>query len=218
MRELLAATTNLGKFREISKAFEGLSLKLVSIADVSGAAGATGAMGASGVIGADFSGVVEDGETFEENALKKAKFYFEKTGIMTLAEDAGVIVFALPGELGVKTRRWGLGEKALDKDWGEFFLRRMKGEEDRRAKFVCCACLVGEIDGKYFEKFFVGETKGVITENMQAPLLPGLPLSSCFKPDGYKKVYAAMSLAEKNEASHRGKAMRKVVEWMKNLV
>lgn len=165
----------------------------------------------------DFSGVMEfeeDGATFKENAAKKAKFYAEKTGLMTLAEDSGILVEALKGGLGVKTRRWGAGEKASDEEWVEFFLGRMEGIVDRRAKFVCCACLVD----KGGETFFEGETLGNITEKLMAPILKGLPLSSCFLPNGCDKVYAALSHEEKNRISHRGKAMNQVREFLQKKV
>lgn len=158
----------------------------------------------------DDSDLVEDAETFAGNAFKKAKFYFDETGILTLAEDSGIWVKALIDELGVKTRRWGAGENANDQEWVAYFLERMAGEKERGAEFVCCACLFGE----GIEKFFEGETKGVITENLQAPILKGLPLSSCFLPEGMSKVYAALSTEEKNQISHRGKAIKKVQEFL----
>lgn len=172
-----------------------LPFKLVSLRDLV----------ASGVM--EFE---EDGVTFAENALKKARFYAEKTGLMTLAEDSGILVEALKGELGVKTRRWGAGDKASDEEWVEYFLKRMEGEADRRAKFICCACLVDK-DG---ENFFEGETLGVITEKLMAPILKGLPLSSCFLANGCDKVYASLSHEAKNKISHRGKAMKQVREFL----
>lgn len=162
----------------------------------------------------DDSSLIEDSETFSGNALKKAKFYYERTGILTLAEDSGILVNALKDELGVKTRRWGAGEKASDEEWVEYFLKQMSGFSDRGAKFVCCSCLLGE----GIEEFFEGETKGVITENLQAPILKGLPLSSCFLPEGMEKVYAALSTEEKNLISHRGKAIKKVREFLESSI
>jgi XTP/dITP diphosphohydrolase len=198
MRKLLIATQNKGKFREISEVFEGADIELVSLAD----------------LGISTDGVVEDGETFSENAYKKAKFFYDKTGMLTLAEDSGIIVDALGGELGIKTRRWGLGENASDEEWVNYFLERMKEfpAEKRGAEFVCCACLIDEAGG--ILEYFKGETKGRISEKLLAPILPGLPLSSCFVPDGMNKAYAEISAAEKNKISHRGKAMWKVREYL----
>ena len=153
----------------------------------------------------------EDGETFRENASKKARFFAEKTGFLTLGEDSGILVDALEGELGVKTRRWGAGEQAGDTEWIEFFMNRMKGEKERGAKFVCCACL---FDGAN-DMFFEGEVRGRITPGLEAAILPGIPLSSCFIPDGCDRVYSALGMAEKNRLSHRGKAMAKLRGFLK---
>ena len=85
-------------------------------------------------------------------------------------------------------------------------MKKMDGEANRGAKFVCSACLIDGNEEKYFE----GETSGLMTEKLMAPLCPGLPLSSCFLPEGCEKVYAALSEDEKNLVSHRGKAIREV--------
>lgn len=167
----------------------------------------------AGDLDIDDSSLIEDAETFSGNAFKKAKFYFDKTGLLTLAEDSGIWVNALIDELGVKTRRWGAGENASDEEWVGYFLEKMQGVADRGAKFVCCACLLGE----GVEKFFEGETRGVITENLQAPILKGLPLSSCFLPEGMEKVYAALSTEEKNRISHRGKAIKKAADFLNTI-
>lgn len=190
MQELLIATKNPGKFCEISEIFEGLPFELLFLGDMD-------------VDDLDF---VEDGVTFFENARKKARYFSEKVGMLALAEDSGILVDALEGELGVRTRRWGAGETASDKEWIEYFMKKMEREVNRGAKFVCSACL---IDGGK-EKYFEGETSGLITEKLMAPLQPGLPLSSCFLPEGCEKVYAALSEDEKNLVSHRGKAIRAV--------
>lgn len=201
MPELLIATKNPGKFREICEALSGVPFSLVALGDLK----------------IDDSDFVEDGETFAENSLKKARYYFEKTGLLSLGEDSGILVDALDGELGVKTRRWGAGEKANDEEWINFFMNRMADEIQRGAKFVCSACVYGaDKNGqKVFEEFF-GETFGRISEKIEAPILPGIPLSSCFIPDGFEKVYAALSATEKNTISHRGKAMIGVRDFLLN--
>lgn len=155
----------------------------------------------------------EDGENFIENARKKARYFAGQTGLMTLAEDSGIIVNALLDELGVKTRRWGLGETANDEDWVAHFLERMKNKSDRSAKFVCAACLIDS----GIEYLFEGETKGHIEKELKAPILHGIPLSSCFIPEGYNKVYAALGVSEKNKISHRGKAMSQARDVFKKL-
>jgi len=192
----LIATSNAGKFREIMEVLGKLPVEFLSLADV-------------GVRG-DFQ---ETGEAFEVNALGKARYYASKCGLITIAEDSGILVDALNDELGVKTRRWGAGEHASDEEWILHFLQRMEHvpEGKRGARFVCCAAVVDE-KGK--GSVFCGKTKGVITHKLEAPIYGGLPLSSCFRPKGKKKVYSALSTQEKNEVSHRGKAMKKVHDWI----
>lgn len=156
----------------------------------------------------DFS---ENGKTFQENAREKAKYYSLKMDKPALGEDSGIIVDALEGELGVYTKRWGLGEYSSDKEWVEFFLEEIKNEKNRNAKFSCCASFY--YNGKFFD--FFGETKGKIADKLLAPIIPGLPLSSCFLPEKSNQVYAEMGAEEKNKISHRGKAIRKFFEFLK---
>lgn len=194
MRKLVIATSNPGKFREIMEVMHDVPCEVVS----------------SGELGLR-NDLEEDGETYRENALKKVRHYQRQTGFLTLAEDSGIVVDALAGELGVKTRRWGAGESATDEEWIDYFLKRLEkvADAERTARFVCCAALMDEQGDA---RFFVGETEGVITRALEAPLYKGLPISSCFRPHGFEKVYAALTVEEKNRVSHRGKAMHAVRE------
>lgn len=198
-KTLLLATSNPGKFSEMKSFLERLPLQLLSLKDV------------------NISDVYEEtGLTFEENAKDKAAFYAQKSRLDTLAEDSGIIVDALHNELGVKTRRWGKGEQASDQEWIEYFLKVMQNvpEEKRTASFICCV-------GLYWQNevlIFKAETKGIITKSLEAPIKPGLPLSSCFKPFGSEKVYAALSTEEKNRLSHRGKAISAVEEYFRKIL
>lgn len=201
--KLLIATKNPGKFSEISEVLSGLPLKLLSLKDV----------------GCE-DDVEEHGATHEANAILKAQHFFRKTGLPTLGEDSGIYIDAFPGELGVATRRWNGLANASDEKWIQVFLEKMKTLPfaKRGARFVCCAAII--LDEASYEKpfLFIGETRGVITDNLEAPLKPGIPISSCFRPEGKTKVYAALSVQEKNEVSHRGKAMEAVKDfWMSRL-
>jgi XTP/dITP diphosphohydrolase len=214
--KILIATKNRGKAEEIKEMLGGLSeagVEFVSLAEMDAERGVREA--ASVGVADDF---VEDGESFSENALGKARFFFEKTkafdgvGIPTVADDSGIFVEALADELGVKTRRWGAGEKAGDEEWLDHFMQRMKNEKNRKAKFVCAAAIVlpgaKGVDGyaSPVEKIFIDETCGIISELIEAPVKVGIPLSSVFKPEKCDKVFAALSIEEKNRLSHRGKA------------
>ena len=188
LKSLLIATKNPGKFAEISEVLGSLPIKLLSLKDLNLK-----------------DEVEEHGLTHEENAILKAQYFFEKTGLPTLGEDSGIHVDAFPGELGVQTRRWGGLEKATDEGWIAYFLEQMqKVPDDKRgAKFVCFAALILGRKNKFaiapFEtpSIFSGETRGIITKNLEAPLKHGIPISSCFKPEGFYKVYAALTVEEK---------------------
>jgi XTP/dITP diphosphohydrolase len=196
--QLLLATTNKGKIIEIGEVLSGLSVEIKTPTDFS-----------------ITEQPHEHGETYRDNAVIKATYYGELAKIPTLADDSGIIVEALGNELGVQTRRWGAGQEASDKEWIEFFLQRMKKEKNKRARFVCCLAYIDNIGEM---KTFEGVCEGVITETLEAEYLPGLPISACFRPDGYDAVYSAMNLAQKNEVSHRGKAMQQFKAFLQRMM
>jgi len=199
-RRLLIGTSNKGKLHEMLEVLGVLPFQFVTPTDLG--------------ISTD---APEDFDTYVENAIQKAEFYRQSSGgLLTLAEDSGIVVDALEGELGVKTRRWGAGEKASDEEWIEYFLKRMEqvAEPKRTATFLCTAVVLGEDSQPHV---FVGETRGIITHELQAPIKVGIPISSCFIPEGFDQVYAALSVEQKNKVSHRGKAMHKVKDFLETL-
>jgi len=196
---LLLATNNPSKTHEISDSLQKINLEVLSLADFDKKKFAPEPP--------------EDGETFTENARIKAEFWFQQTGISTLADDSGILVEALPGELGVRTVRFGKGENASDEEWLDYFLKKMKGMKNRKAKLVCTLAFVQK---EQAIKFFQGEVEGEILEKATVPLLPRIPLSSVFLADGADKVFAAMSTTEKARFSHRGKALGKFREFIRS--
>ncbi len=196
--KILIATRNKGKFKGLVEGLGDLPFQFVSLDD----------MGIEG-------DVVETGETYEENAILKAEFFGVKSGLVTISDDSGIVVDALKGELGVKTRRWGAGEKASDEEWLDFFLKRLASEKTRRAEFICTVALYRP---GHETITFRGETKGVLLKELQVPIHNGIPLSSIFLPDGKDKVFQALDEKELWEISHRGKATGKCREFLeKNL-
>jgi XTP/dITP diphosphohydrolase len=185
--QILIASSNPGKIIEIAECLGGFGMEVISLSDLS----------------RDIPQPEETGETFRENALQKARYYFAETGCPTVADDSGIVVEALADELGVHTRRWGAGPTASDAEWISFFLDRMSHEPTKRARFVC---VLAFIDAQGVEHVFEGTCDGIITEGLEAEYLPGLPISACFRPDGFDRVYCAMSVEEKNRISHRGRA------------
>jgi XTP/dITP diphosphohydrolase len=91
-------------------------------------------------------------------------------------------------------------------------MKRMANESNRKAHFVCAAAFA---HGDH-EHLILGETHGELELQIQAPLISGIPLSSVFKPVGAEKVYAALSVEEKNQLSHRGKAFAELKRHLLN--
>lgn len=199
--KILIATTNQGKLSEMLEVLGDLKKEFLTLSD----------------LGLEKHDVPETGETYEENALIKAKYFAELSQLPTIGEDSGIIVDALANELGVQTRRWGAGKNASDQEWIDFFLERMKAfPNTRSARFISTAVFIDAKAG-ISPQYFVGETEGLITNKLEAPIHPGIPLSSCFIPVGADKVYSALSTKEKNQISHRGKAMMRLRAFLEKL-
>jgi len=164
------------------------------------------------VIGAEeagvFEDVIEDGATFAENALKKARFVMEKTKMITVADDSGVCIKALNGAPGVFSARW-----AGDLDIADFALEKIKDVPDgqRQAWFETAAALVFP-DGREF--VFDGRMHGNITHEKRGESLPNLPYDSILIPDGHTLTCAEMGNEEKNKISHRGQAFLELREFL----
>ncbi len=204
--QLLIATNNPSKVREIAETLKDLDLEVISLLDFKKC---------HPELVSESEEPPEDGETFEENARIKADFWCKQTDLPTLADDSGIFVEALPGELGVRTVRFGKGPEASDEEWLDYFLERMEGAENRKAKFVCVLAFAQPNEEIHF---FHGEVNGVITEKPEAPLLPRIPLSSVFRANGASKVFATMSEAEKAQWSHRGRALLEAKQNLKELL
>ena len=193
--KLLIGTNNQGKVIEISEVLGDLGFELLSPKDLS----------------IDIA-PEETGYTFAENALQKARHFFEHGGsVPTIADDSGIIIDAFADELGIHTRRWGAGADATDTEWIEHFLARMEAQENKKARFVCN---LAYIDPEGSEHLFEGTCEGIITPSLEADYLPGLPISACFRPEGFDLVYSAMGVDEKNAISHRGRAVNALREHL----
>lgn len=195
MKKVVIATTNPGKCKEMISALgEHEGIAFISLAELDDL----------------HPDVEETGASYADNALIKAKHYYDLIGMPVIAEDSGIEVSALGDELGVHTRRWGAGPDATDQEWLDHFMDRMTGEEDRDARFVSHCVYIDETGHVAFE----GECRGKITHDVQVELERGIPLSAVFLPEGYDKVYSAMTAEEKNAISHRGWSVKKLREWM----
>jgi len=147
--------------------------------------------------------VEEDGNTFEENAVKKALYISECTGLPAIADDSGLEVDALNGAPGVFSARFA-GAGADDMANSEKLLMEMKDvpRERRSARFVCCIALA--VKGTVLT--FFGRVEGRIGTEMRGK--KGFGYDPLFYPEGHDRTFAEMSDDEKNALSHRGKALR----------
>lgn len=187
--EIVFATSNKGKFKEVSNLFAGSEIELKSLADFS-----------------NIKDVVEDKETFEENAQKKAREIFEQINIPVIADDSGLMVDHLNGEPGVYSARYA-GEHCSYADNNKKLLAVLKNyEKPNNAKFVCWAVYY---DGKDYVNAY-GEVKGEIIDMLTGT--GGFGYDPLFMPDGFTKTMAELTPEEKNKISHRGKAFRELKE------
>lgn len=147
--------------------------------------------------------VVEDGDTFQENALKKAKEYFDEFKSPTLADDSGLVVPAMPDILGVRSARFAPELKDY-KDKNNFLIKEMshlKGE-GRNAYFVCYFCFYLSPDEIYF---FEGRVHGIIGDKIQGE--QGFGYDPIFLPTGQGNKSMAEVIEWKMQNSHRAKAV-----------
>ncbi len=155
-----------------------------------------------------FEEIVEDGNTFEENALIKAKYCFEKTGIPSIGDDSGLVVEALDGRPGIYSARY-----AGDHDFGKNIakvLDEMEGIANRKAYFTTVLCFHNE-DGTFY---FPGEIHGhLLVENRGHK---GFGYDPIFVPNDYNITFAEMPAEEKNMISHRKKAIEKFLDFYKD--
>ena len=161
--------------------------------------------------------VIEDGETFEENAYKKASFYARILGLPALADDSGLVVDALNGDPGVYSARYS-GENATDWDNCEKLLTEMEGKKNRKAKFQCVLSLATP-GGPALT--WEGSCEGEITTERKGESGFGYDPIFFYKP--LNKTFSEISLKDKNKVSHRGVAMAEfssefdnVLTWLKH--
>ena len=168
--ELLVATKNAGKVRELTELLAGLPLGLRNLSDFPGA-----------------PEVAETGETYEENARLKAAGYGEHARLLTLADDSGLEVFALDGAPGVRSARYA-GDSATDADRVTLLLRELSraGADDRRARFVCAVALHDPLSGA--TELFTGDCPGRITHAPRGA--NGFGYDPVFIPDGHHQTFA----------------------------
>jgi len=150
--------------------------------------------------------IIEDGNTFAENALIKAKYCFEKTGKPSVGDDSGLVVEALDGRPGIFSARYA-GNHNFKKNI-EKVLEEMKDEPNRRAYFITMLCFKDQ-DG---EHYFEGRVYGNLTKEVFGA--EGFGYDPIFVPDDYNMTFAEMLPEEKNKISHRSEALKLFLDFL----
>jgi XTP/dITP diphosphohydrolase len=196
MMKLLVATGNQGKLKEIRALLTGCEIEIVGLDELS-----------------DPPEVIEDGDTFTANALKKATQMAAFSGLLTLADDSGLAVSALNGEPGVYSARYA-GEQGDDAANNAKLLANMENvaDEQRQAAFYCVMALAWP-DGK--NQTFSGKISGMLMRAERGS--GGFGYDPLFLVPEYGKTTAELSPEIKNRISHRGQALRKVIPVLKKL-
>ena len=197
MRELVIATQNQGKLREIRQLLEGLEFKVTSLADYPG-----------------HPEIIEDGDSFAANALIKARVIADFTGKLTMGEDSGLEVDALDQAPGIYSARFA-GTNATDEDNNRILIQSLKNvpPEQRQARYQCCATLV-----------YQGQQVAVIQESCEGFIAEeprgtnGFGYDPYFLIEKYDKTFGELDPSIKAEISHRAKTLKRLRTTLENLV
>ena len=195
---LVLATRNAGKVKEFQEILKEFPVEIKNLNDFG-----------------PIPEVEEDGETFDDNAYKKALFTAKALGLPAIADDSGLVVEALDGAPGVKSARYA-GENASDQDNINKLLKELEGQSNRQAAFECVLSIaVPSGPALTYE----GRCEGEITLQPQGH--KGFGYDPVFYCPTYGKTFAEISGAEKNRVSHRGRALAefvsefdKVLAWL----
>lgn len=196
--QIVLASSNPYKIQEISKIFKFQGIKLLSLEDVN-------------LKGLE---IEETGTTFEENALIKAKEVMNRTGMIAIADDSGLMVDVLDGEPGVYSARYS-GEKATYDENNKLLLKNLKNttKENRNGKFVTVIAITFP-DGR--EGIFKGICQGQI--GFEEKGTNGFGYDPLFIPMGEERTFAEITEEEKNRISHRARALKVMSKKIRNIL
>ena len=201
MDTVVLATRSAGKLRELRPMFAAVGVHVLDLVDV-------------GVEETPAESAIESFDTFEANALAKARYFFERCGgLDVFADDSGLAVDALGGEPGVRSKRWSeradLSGQQLDEENNARLMQRMRRVTERRARFVCAAAWRGK-DGEAVAR---GEVVGRITERSSGT--HGFGYDPHFFADELGMTLADATTEQKRSVSHRGRAFDALLEALR---
>lgn len=192
LKEIVFATNNAHKLQEVQHHLKDY-YRIISLKDLG------------------FSDdIPEPYETLEENAFAKTSFIHDKFGVDCFADDTGLEVDVLGGAPGVYSARYA-GPQCSFEDNVKKLLEALKGEYNRKAQFRTIISLI--LNGQNYS--FEGQVSGIITKTRSGA--EGFGYDPIFQPIGTKRTFAQMSLDEKNHLSHRGRAVAKLVDFLRQV-
>lgn len=197
MKKIVLATQNPHKVLEFNEMLADLGIQVIAASEFP-----------------DLEEVVEDGETLQANALKKARYVAGETGLPALADDTGLEVDILNGRPGVYSARYA-GENVTYQDNVLKLLDELSGIGDldkRTARFRTVIAFVNGND----EYLFEGICNGRILKEQKGK--GGFGYDPVFLPDGHEETFAQMSMEEKNKISHRGRAIAGFYQWLTSTI
>jgi XTP/dITP diphosphohydrolase len=195
---IVLATTNPGKTQEFRELLKDFPIEIKDLSDFG-----------------PIPEVIEDGETFDDNAYKKAAFTAKVLGFPAMADDSGLCVDALDGAPGVYSARYA-GETATDQENVAKLLAALENEENRKAAFQCVISIAVPTGAALT---YESSCEGILTREPMGE--NGFGYDPLFFFPELNKTFAQLSIAEKGEISHRGKALKevsnemgKIIEWL----
>ncbi len=193
MTELVIATRNVGKVKELAELLADLPIRLHNLNNFTN----------------NFE-PEETGATFAENAALKARSYALQTGVRALADDSGLEVEALNGAPGIFSARYA-GIAASDQDRIEKLLAELGDNENRRARFVCAMAVADEKGDIEFTAEGICEGRIAFTASGNG----GFGYDPIFVPDGFSETFGELSNEVKQQISHRKRAIDKIIQQIR---
>ena len=192
MKQIMIATSNAHKVEEFKRMLQPYGYEVRSLLDLD-----------------EEIDIEENGTTFEENALITAKTIYDKLHIEVIADDSGLAVNAMNGEPGIYSARF-LGRDTSYDVKNQYIIDQVKDAQDKGAQFVCA---IAYIDADGHENVFTGVVEGEIYDHIEGA--KGFGYDPIFYYPPFKTTLANVSEDQKNEVSHRGKAIQMLLNYMK---
>ncbi|MBX4186678.1 MAG: hypothetical protein KW802_00230 [Candidatus Doudnabacteria bacterium] len=194
MAKILIGTGNKAKVEQYKKLLKGFGLEVISANDL------------------DIPAPEENASSFEEEAVNKANYYFQKSGIPAIVDDGGFEIAALNGEPGIKSKRW-IGREMTDDEIIAEVIKRMEGKNDRSAKHTVVVAVATPFGVMTSDSHIAG----VVADEPSEKRIPGFPYRSVLFLPNYNKYWVDLSEEEEEILNHRKHAIEKINYIFKEL-